>query len=472
MGIKWATERFGNLYASPSRNGLTKPSRVRGEGYKFINMGEIFAYDRMMNIPCERVPLTEKEQETSLLEESDLLFARQSLVLSGAGKCSIFLGDDEPVAFESHLIRARLDQKIVNPEFLYYFFNSPHGRAEMWSIIEQGAGQAGIRGSDLAKLNIPVPSLQNQQAIAETLSILDDKIELNRQMNVTLEQMAQALFTSWFVDFDPVIDNALDAGNPIPEELEVKAEQRKQLREAAAKGEIEIPALPDDIRVLFPSTFEFTEEMGWIPKGWEGVQAKDLCAKVQNGSTPRRMNSDYWEDGSINWFKSGELSDSVLLQSGEKITEKGLQGSSCKLWPAGTVLIAIYAAPTVGRLGVLSEQSTSNQACTGLVPLENIGPYYIFYTLFNAREWLNTIAVGAAQQNISKTVVETVPCLKPSQGVLDRFNEFAVSMWASIDSNKHQASQLENLRNTLLPRLISGELQIPDAEKLVTNILN
>ena len=123
MGSEWPSIRFGELYKQPSRNGLMKPKRVRGDGFKFINMGEIFAYDRMLNIPCDRAPLTDKEEENSLVEAGDLLFARQSLVLAGAGKCSIFLGDDESVAYESHLIRVRLDKSKIDPEFIYYFFN-------------------------------------------------------------------------------------------------------------------------------------------------------------------------------------------------------------------------------------------------------------------------------------------------------------------------------------------------------------
>ena len=127
MASDWELFKFGDLYSIPSRNGLTKPKRVRGEGLKFINMGEIFKFDRMKNIPTDRVPVTEKEFESSELKANDLLFARQSLVLSGAGKCSIFLGDDEPIVFESHLIRVRLDTRKAFPGFLYYFFLSPQG---------------------------------------------------------------------------------------------------------------------------------------------------------------------------------------------------------------------------------------------------------------------------------------------------------------------------------------------------------
>ena len=110
---------FQNLLRVPLRNGLTRPKAVRGAGVKMVNMGEVFAHDRIQDIHMDRVPLNDKEKETSLLERGDLLFARQSLVLEGAGKCSVFLGDREPVTFESHLIRARLDPTIGDPLFFF-----------------------------------------------------------------------------------------------------------------------------------------------------------------------------------------------------------------------------------------------------------------------------------------------------------------------------------------------------------------
>ena len=110
-------------------------------------------------------------------------------------------------------------------------------------------------------MEIFLPPLETQKAIAHILGSLDDKIELNRQMNATLEAIAQALFKSWFVDFDPVIDNALAAGNPIPEPLQARAEARKAL------GDKRKP-LPEAIQQQFPSAFEYSDELGWIPEGW------------------------------------------------------------------------------------------------------------------------------------------------------------------------------------------------------------
>ncbi len=169
---------FEKLFALPLRNGLTRPKAVRGKGVKMINMGELFAHSRINNVETDRVPFSDNEN-SFLLEPGDLLFARQSLVLAGAGKCSIFMGDDESVTYEGHIIRARINSTIADPFFYYYFFNSPVGRQAVESIVEQVAA-AGIRGSDLTKLNVPFPPLLEQRAIAEILGALDDKIELNR----------------------------------------------------------------------------------------------------------------------------------------------------------------------------------------------------------------------------------------------------------------------------------------------------
>lgn len=188
---------FGELFEEPTRNGLNRPQAVRGAGVKMVNMGELFAHPRIHNTPMDRVPLAGAEMARSLLKAGDLLFARQSLVLEGAGKCSLFVGDDEPVTFESHVTRVRLDPNKADSAFYFYYLQSPHGRAAIRSIVEQGAGASGIRGSDLAGLSVSWFPPPVQRAIAQALGALDDKIELNRRMSETLESMARAIFDSW-----------------------------------------------------------------------------------------------------------------------------------------------------------------------------------------------------------------------------------------------------------------------------------
>lgn len=174
-----------DLLKEPTRNGLTKPKAIRGNGVKMISMGEIFSHGRIADIEMDRVPVSDKELSNCQIEKGDLLFARQPLVLDGAGKCSIVTKANEPTVFESHLIRARIDKKKANPYFLYYYFNSRLGKDNMRTIVEQVAA-AGIRGSDLINLWVPSPSIEVQNRIADILITIDKKIELNYQINDNL----------------------------------------------------------------------------------------------------------------------------------------------------------------------------------------------------------------------------------------------------------------------------------------------
>lgn len=195
--MNWDTVRFGDLYEEDSRNGLTKPSKIRGSGYKMINMGELFANDRIYDIPMELVPLKDSEKKNAKVERGDLLFARQSLVLEGAGKCSIVMDVSPLTVFESHLIRVRLRRMEANPLFYYYYFRSPYSAIK--TIVSQCA-QAGIRGSDLQELEVIHPTLTTQNRIADTLSQYDDLIENNQRQIKLLEEAAQRLYKEWFVD--------------------------------------------------------------------------------------------------------------------------------------------------------------------------------------------------------------------------------------------------------------------------------
>ena len=210
---EWKKIRFGDLYAIPSRNGVSKPSRIRGAGYKMINMGELFAHDWIFDIPMELVPLTDSEKANSQVVVDDLLFARQSMVASGAGRCVIVREVNELTVFESHLIRVRLDQAKALPLFYYYYFRS--GCSNIASIV-QHVVQAGIRASDLSDLEVDLPDLPTQRRIAAVLGALDDKIEVNRKICENLEAQAQALFKAWFVDFEPFGGKRPDGWKEIP----------------------------------------------------------------------------------------------------------------------------------------------------------------------------------------------------------------------------------------------------------------
>ena len=289
-----------------------------------INMGELFGHSKIGDIDMERVPLSDKEAENYLLEPFDLLFARQSLVASGAGQCSIFLGAAEPVTWEGHIIRARLDPDIASPVFYYYLFSSQLGKNIIGTIVEQVAA-AGIRGSDLIELEVPYLPLAEQRAIAHMLGSLDDKIEANRRQNETLEATARAIFKSWFVDFDPV--------------------------HAKARGE-HPPGMDAATAALFPDSFE-ESELGPIPRGW-GVLPLDHIADYLNGLAMQKYpadGADYLPVIKIRELRQG-FTDDKSGQASTEIDSKYIveDGDVIFSW-SGSLLVDIWT----GGIGGLNQ---------------------------------------------------------------------------------------------------------------------
>ena len=287
-----------NLFLIPQRNGLTKPKRLRGKGIKMVNMGELFSERRIKNLSMDKVPCSEKELLANKLEKGDLLFARQSLTLEGAGKSSIFLQDSEDVVFESHIIRCRFDKSKANPLYYFYFFESEFGKKRIGSIVEQVAA-AGIRGSDLVKLPVFKPNISDQNSIANILNNLDEKIEINKKMSQTLEETAKAIFKSWFVDFDPVKAKATGTSLGISKE----------------------------ISNLFPDKF-YDSKLGKIPKGWKIYKIGEIFNTVIGG-TPSRKNQYFWE-GANGWINSGAINKFPLIEPSEYISDAAVKNSSTK----------------------------------------------------------------------------------------------------------------------------------------------
>ena len=404
---KWEEQKFGDLYLIPSRNGLTRPSSVRGAGYKFINMGEIFAYNRIGNIETELVQLNEKEKKEMTLQKNDLLFARQSLVFTGAGKCSIMLDLEDVVSFESHIIRVRLNPEIANPMFYYYYFSLPYNSAK--TIVQQCA-QAGIRGSDLEKIKVPCPHIEIQNRIADVLSAYDDLIDTNNRRIELLEQAAQELYKEWFVRF------------------------------------------------RFPG-YENAKFEDGIPEGWE----QDKIQKYYNtcsGGTPSRSKPEYFENGVYPWVKTGEIKDCVIIDTEEYITQEAVNSSSAKVLPAKSVAMAMYGV-NIGLLAYFDSEMTCNQACCVFSDKRDFSSkHYLYYYLKSIREYLLLISFGAAQQNLSQDLIKKIKITMPSDDIVQAFEKQIDDVYDSIRillmKNKNYVEQ----RDMLLPRLMSGKLEV------------
>jgi type I restriction enzyme S subunit len=298
-----------------------------------------------------------------------------------------------------------------------------------------GSAQPSLNRNFVHPIPIEIPPLPEQRAIAHILGTLDDKIELNRRMNATLEAMARALFKSWFVDFDPV----------------------------RAKMEGRDTGLPTDIAALFPDRL-VESEVGEVPDGWEVGTIADCCINIQNGGTPRRDEPSYWDPAEIPWLISGEVRQPVIVGTQNYISKKGMANSSAKWLTTDSTVVALYGA-TAGQVSFIAADLTTNQAITGLIPKPSLR-YYNYLKLSDSVASLANLARGSAQQNISKGIVEEVETIIPTESVLQAFDAIVNAIFDRWVANLRANETLAALRDALLPRLLSGEVRAPDLERI------
>ncbi|MEA9422634.1 restriction endonuclease subunit S [Aeromonas caviae] len=428
--MNFDTIRFGDLFAEPQKNGLTRPKKVRGSGFPMVNMGELFSYPRIKDISMDLVPVGEKENHY-FLEEGDLLFARQSLVLSGAGQCSIFLGNKAPTVFESHLIRCRLNKRTCNPQFYFYFFRSPKGRQVVEAIVEQGAGASGIRGSDLINILVPNPPKSFQDAAVSILSTLDDRATLLRETNETLEAIAQALFKSWFVDFDPVHGNA---GN-------------------------QTPTLPPEVQAIFPSAFT-DATLGPIPKGWDWKPLNEAYEVNPKRPMKKGAVAKYLDMASVQ--TKGHVIENVIERE---------FGSGTKFCNGDTLLARITPCLENGKTAFVDflEPNEVGWGSTEFVVLKPKAPLPTFHGYLLARQSafrefaIQSMSGTSGRQRIQNDVLCRFNLAVPNEQVADTFAQAVSPIQQRISANHKYAQTLESLRDMMLPYLISGQIRVPEA---------
>lgn len=365
--------------------------------------------------------------------------------------------DARKVALAQRVITLRGKKGILENDYLLYLLQSSFIQNQLDGRAS-GSTVTGIKQSELREIILRLPPVALQKSISHHLKCLDKKIDLNNQINKTLEQMSQTLFKSWFVDFDPVIDNALDAGNPIPEALQSRAELRQKARNSA-----DFKPLPANIRALFPAEFEETE-LGWIPEGWESETFDSFCDLIQSGGTPSRKETSFWDDGTIKWLSSGEVKGKIVLDTKEKITDAGLLNSSAKLWEKYTTVVAMYGA-TAGEVCIIGDKMTANQACCGLYSEKY--PFYVYNFVSDKAYELASKATGSAQQNLNKLIISSTKFIRPSNAIITTFENNVAPLFMKWFSNSAENNNLITRRDTLLPKLISGELSLEALPNLV-----
>jgi type I restriction enzyme S subunit len=324
----------------------------------------------------------------------------------------------------------RPDQTKIDPRFLKFYFLSPDTIQYLKSTFISGAAIPRVVLKDFKRAEINLPSLRYQKDIAGILSALDDKIELNQRMNETLEAMAQAIFKSWFVDFDPV---------------KAKAEGRTP------------EGMDTATAALFPS--RLTDD--GIPEGWEEKPFSEFIELV-GGGTPKTSVPEYW-DGDIPWFSvvdSPSETNVFVVDTEKKITQAGLENSSTKILPIGTTIIS--ARGTVGRIAIVGVPMAMNQSCYGIREKNGLGDYTTYFFVKMLVEELKARAHGSVFDTITRDTFKAVRAVLPSQKVSQNFDFLVTPIMIRILKNCERNIVLSKTRDSLLPRLISGKLRVSE----------
>ena len=312
--------------------------------------------------------------------------------------------------FVNQAINAILPYEQYDKDYIYYA--TKYAVLPQLKIYDSGttSGRENISKSSFSNIRLYVEEdFSTQQKIASILSAYDRLIENNTRRIRLLEQMAENLYKEWFVRF------------------------------------------------RFPG-HENVEMVNGLPKGWERTKLiKNI--KTSSGGTPSRNKSEYYKNGDIPWIKTGELQDCILINTEECITEDAVNNSSAKIFPKGTLLMAMYGV-NVGKLGISEIEATCNQACCVFTPKHVDYKYYLFHYFKSIREYLLSISFGAAQQNLSQELIKAIKVLFPDEKTNISFIKEVEPLFREISITQQQNQLLTRQRDLLLPRLMSGKLEV------------
>lgn len=298
----------------------------------------------------------------------------------------------------------------VDPKFLFYSICKRD-----FASMNVGSAVPSMTVNILNDIQISYPkNIEDQRRIASILSSLDRKIELNSKINADLEEMAQAIFKNWFVDFEPFKDGKF-----------------------------------------------VDSELGMIPEGWK-VGRLDEIADVVGGSTPSKAKPEYYTQKGIAWLTPKDLSNhpAVYSSRGEiDITEEGYNSTSTKLMPKGTVLFTSRAP--IGYISIAQNDICTNQGFKSLVP-RKAGTCFLYCFLKYVTPEIENKSTGSTFKEASGALMKSLQVIMPEQKVFEEFEEIVSPLFARIESLEKESSRLSLLRDTLLPRLMSGELEVPE----------
>ncbi|RFE01341.1 restriction endonuclease subunit S [Streptococcus parauberis] len=310
------------------------------------------------------------------------------------------------------IIAIEVNNNLLDEKYLFYNLKSRY--RELRSISDSASVRGSLTTKMLKELKIDIPSLKYQKKISKILYTLDSKIEVNNKIINNLEQQAQAIFKSWFIDFEPFQDG------------------------------------------------EFVDsELGPIPKEWE-VKKIGEVTECLLGGTPDRKNKLFW-NGNIGWINSGEVNKKRIIHPTEFITEMGLRKSATKLLPKKTTVLAITGA-TLGQVSLLEINCCANQSVIGILENENLKYEYIYLFVKNNINKIIANQTGGAQQHINSNDVKMTDIIIPTNLIMSKYYSVIHPLLEQIATLFFQNQKLAETRDLLLPKLMSGELDVSDLD--------
>ena len=397
--MSWPEVDFESLFATPSRNGVYKSKDHHGSGVPIVNMGELFAFNRIGNQPMSLIRMSDAEMDKSGLIDGDLLFGRRSLVEEGAGKCSMVYKPAGPLTFESSIIRVRLNRAIADPEFFFNYFRSPIGRSRIRAIVG-GAAVKGIRGSDLKLIKVHVPPIDEQIAIRQVVALYDDLITTNQRRIALLEDAARRLYREWFV------------------------------------------------HLRFPGHESVPVKDG-VPEGWAKLPLGDV-AEITMGQSPE--SKYYNTDGDGLPFHQGVSDFGHRFVKHETYTKQ-----ATRIAEAGDILCSVRAP--VGRLNFTRDKIAIGR---GLSAMRSRTGHQslLFYQLDALFVEEDMIGGGAIFASVGKKELFGQLILQPSTSIATTFNRLVSDLDLQIENLDSQNQELAKARDLLLPKLMSGQLDV------------
>ncbi|MBU1189635.1 MAG: restriction endonuclease subunit S [Gammaproteobacteria bacterium] len=415
------------------RSGLSKPASAFGSGHPFLTFKDVFynffVPDELGNL----VNSTEAERESCDIKRGDVFLARTSETMDELGMSCVALRDIPFATFNgfSKRLRPKSDAEIV-PEYAGYFFRSPLFRRDVTAMSSMST-RASLNNDMLNQLKITLPHIATQSAIGNTLKALDDKIEQNRRTARVLERLARAIFRAWFVDFLPV--------------------------KAKAAGATAFPSMLQPVFDALPTRF-VDSDIGPVPAGWE-VKAIGDVVTAKGGGTPSTKNPDYWDGGEHCWATPKDmsrLSHPVLLDTERRITDAGVNSISSGILPVSTVLMSSRAP--VGYLAIAGVPTAVNQGFIAMVCDGPLPPTYVFNWAFTSMDTIKAHASGTTFAEISKKNFRPLPVVLPTTNVVAAYQEAADPLFDVLTACVKENGQLAELRDYLLPKLLSGDVRV------------